>query len=325
MNRPPVNFFRLSTGQFPDRDRIEAAREIIGRSLMKMQFELRPDVPFSVDMVFRALPDFALASGICSAMDCLRTPELIESNDLILTVALSGSCILHVRGAEIPIDGANAALTRTADANRCSIQSTSDLINFRFPFDKIAPLIADLDAATMRPIPINTEALRLLVHYAAMLKGEDMAAAPEIQGLVSSHLRDLAVLAIGPTRDAAVVASGRGVPAARLRAIKADIVKNLVDRQLSIEAIALRHGITPRYVSMLFDGDGTTFSEFVLAQRLNRAYRMLADSRFSDRTVSSVAFDAGFGDLSYFNRTFRRLYGETPSGVRAKPQRDEQE
>jgi len=28
----------------------------------------------------------------------------------------------------------------------------------------------------------------------------------------------------------------------------------------------LRHGITPRYVSMLFDGDATTFSEFVLGQ-----------------------------------------------------------
>jgi hypothetical protein len=79
MTMPPASFVRLSTDQFAERDRIEAAREIIGRSLMKMEFELLPDVPFNVDMVFRALPDFAMASGICSAMDCLRTPELIES------------------------------------------------------------------------------------------------------------------------------------------------------------------------------------------------------------------------------------------------------
>jgi AraC-like DNA-binding protein len=320
MNSPSSNFFRLSSGQFAERDRIEAAREIIGRSLMKMRFELRPDVPFNVDMVFRALPDLVLASGTCSAMDCLRTPDLIEDDAIILTVALSGDSILHVRGKEIPIGRSTAALTRTADVCRCEIQSASDVINCRFPFDKIAPLITDLDAATMRPIPVNTEALRLLVHYAAMLKEENGFAEPHLQSLMASHLQDLAVLAIGATRDAAVVASGRGVPAARLRAIKADIVRNLTDRHLSIDEVALRHGITPRYVSMLFDGDATTFSEFVLVQRLNRVYRMLTDPRFSDRTVSSLAFETGFGDLSYFNRSFRRLYGAAPSDVRANSQ-----
>lgn len=320
MPPPPDNFFRLSTDQFAERDRIEAAREIVGRGLMKMQFEPPPDAPFNVDMVFRVLPDFALASGICSAMDCLRTPELIESNDLILTVALSGGCILRVRGEEIPIGASTAALTRTTDVSCCAIQSRSSLINFRFPFDQMAPLIADLDAAAMRPVPVETEALRLLVHYASVLKQADTLATPEVQGLVSTHLKDLAALAIGATGEAAVAASSRGVPAARLRAIKADIVKNLTDRNLSIDTIARRHGITPRYVSMLFDGDATTFSEFVLVKRLDHAHRMLINPRFSNHTVSSVAFEAGFGDLSYFNRAFRRFYGATPSDVRARAQ-----
>jgi AraC-like DNA-binding protein len=30
-----------------------------------------------------------------------------------------------------------------------------------------------------------------------------------------------------------------------------------------------------------------------------------------------VTMDAGFGDLSYFNRAFRRRYGASPSDVRA--------
>ena len=33
--------------------------------------------------------------------------------------------------------------------------------------------------------------------------------------------------------------------------------------------------------------------------------------------ISSVAFDCGFGDVSYFNRAFRRRYGMAPSDVRA--------
>jgi AraC-like DNA-binding protein len=43
---------------------------------------------------------------------------------------------------------------------------------------------------------------------------------------------------------------------------------------------------------------------------------MLTDSRFAGRSISALAFDTGFGDLSYFNREFRHRYHATPSEVR---------
>jgi AraC-like DNA-binding protein len=64
--------------------------------------------------------------------------------------------------------------------------------------------------------------------------------------------------------------------------------------------------------------EGATFSEYVVAQRLTRAYRMLIDSR-AIRTISAIALDVGFGDLLYFNRSFRRRFGATPSEVRGGP------
>jgi AraC-like DNA-binding protein len=54
----------------------------------------------------------------------------------------------------------------------------------------------------------------------------------------------------------------------------------------------------------------------VLDQRLARAYRLLGDPRCADHTVSAIAFAAGFGDLSYFNRSFRRTFGASPTEVR---------
>jgi AraC-like DNA-binding protein len=74
--------------------------------------------------------------------------------------------------------------------------------------------------------------------------------------------------------------------------------------------------VTPRYIHKLFENEGFTFSAFVLGQRLSRAHRILSDPRFADRSVSSIAFDVGFGDLSYFNRAFRRRYAATPTDVR---------
>jgi AraC-like DNA-binding protein len=44
---------------------------------------------------------------------------------------------------------------------------------------------------------------------------------------------------------------------------------------------------------------------------------MLTDPHHLHLAIIDIAFAVGFGDVSHFNRTFRRRFGETPSGVRA--------
>jgi AraC-like DNA-binding protein len=51
----------------------------------------------------------------------------------------------------------------------------------------------------------------------------------------------------------------------------------------------------------LFADEGTTFTVFLLDQRLPLAHRMWTDSRVTDCSISQISFDCGFGDLSYFN------------------------
>jgi AraC family transcriptional regulator len=60
---------------------------------------------------------------------------------------------------------------------------------------------------------------------------------------------------------------------------------------------------------------GMTPHQYVLRTRLHRAALAL---RRSDQPVSAVALDAGFEDLSTFNRRFRRVMGVTPSVFRAQ-------
>ena len=96
-----------------------------------------------------------------------------------------------------------------------------------------------------------------------------------------------------------------------------DILDNLSDPNLSVSVVAARQRVTPRYVHMLFEGEGATFSEYVVGERLMRARRMLSDPRFAGRAIGTIALTVGFSDLSYFNRTFRRRFGMTPSDVRA--------
>ncbi|MGO8911753.1 MAG: helix-turn-helix transcriptional regulator [Bradyrhizobium sp.] len=132
----------------------------------------------------------------------------------------------------------------------------------------------------------------------------------------ATHLQDLMALAIGASRDGADVARGRGLRAARLAAIKLDIGRSHGRNDLSITALALRHAVTPRYIQKLFETEGTTFTGYVIEQRLLEASRMLADPQFADHNIGEVALRAGFGDLPYFTRSFRRRFGMTPSDAR---------
>ena len=58
--------------------------------------------------------------------------------------------------------------------------------------------------------------------------------------------------------------------------------------------------MTPRYVQMLFDEEGTTFTDFVLRQRLARAHRMLSDPRYAEQKIAALAYNAGFNDPVLF-------------------------
>jgi AraC-like DNA-binding protein len=106
------------------------------------------------------------------------------------------------------------------------------------------------------------------------------------------------------------------VRATRLREIQNDILNNLGRHALSIDGVASRHGISPSYVRQLFAAEGTTFSKFVLEQRLIAARAMLGDRRCADRSIAAIAFEAGFGDLPSFNRLFRRRFGIRPAEAR---------
>ena len=176
-------------------------------------------------------------------------------------------------------------------------------------------MIAKPDAMLMSVIPGKTEAVQLLAGYLRAFITEPVIEGPQLRVSIVNHVHDLVAIAMGATRDASEVAAGRGVRAARMHAIKADIAQNL-DVDVSVDALAARHRISPRYIRKLFEGDDTSFS---MGARPapgpcpSDAHR----SPLGSFTISAIAFEAGFGDLSTFNRQFRRHFGVTPSDVRA--------
>ena len=67
------------------------------------------------------------------------------------------------------------------------------------------------------------------------------------------------------------------------------------------------------FLRLFRDVLGVTPHQYLVRSRLRRAARLLADD---DRSITDVAFDVGFGDLSNFVRTFHRAAGVSPRRFR---------
>jgi AraC-like DNA-binding protein len=279
-----------------------------------------PNYPLHVDLTKRTLPGLAVVSGRLSGLRHAIRPASASANgedDLLLGVNVRGCSMVSQRGRDLMLRDGDAFYA-TRDVTRITITRPTPVrfIGCRVPRGPVASLLGRLDDTPVHLVPHRTEALNLLVTYASAIADALPLATAELQRLAVSHMHDLIAATIGATRDGRAIAEGRGIAAARLRAIMTDISANLGDGDLSVAGVARRHRVTPRYIHRLFENEGLTFSSFVLGQRLSRAHRMLSDPRLSDRNVSSVAFDVGFGDLSYFNRAFRRCYAATPTEIR---------
>jgi AraC family transcriptional regulator len=98
---------------------------------------------------------------------------------------------------------------------------------------------------------------------------------------------------------------------AALRRIEAE-----ADESLSLAELARTAAMSPYHFLRTFRAVvGITPHQFILQTRLRRAAKRLARSADS---ISAIAFAAGFGDLSTFNRRFRQVMGSAPGAYRAR-------
>jgi AraC-like DNA-binding protein len=99
----------------------------------------------------------------------------------------------------------------------------------------------------------------------------------------------------------------------RLNRVQHYILQHLHDPQLSFEDIARCAGCSKRFVQMMFAETGETVSQFILRSRLERVHCQLLSSSLD---ITDIAVANGFNDHSHFGRTYRRLFGITPSDAR---------
>jgi AraC-like DNA-binding protein len=312
---PDYTVVRFSSAALPQEGRGNTIEELHERGLLPTRFVRYGNAVPSFDLVNRIMPGLRILTASCTS---IRREGVRQEGDLLyFCMTLTGTTVGSRSGREMVLSDGDAVLMTNEEATWTMTSPTSaNIAGIRLPRSAIAPLVPKLENVTMRRITKDTSGLRLLRKYLDVTADDEALAAPASQRLIISHFYDLVALALGANGDAKALAADRTVGAVRLAAIKADIVANLNDGNLNATTVATRNRVTVRYLHKLFESEDITYSEFVVGQRLARAFGILRNPLHSRRAISTIAFDLGFNDLSYFNRAFRRRYNATPSEIR---------
>jgi AraC-like DNA-binding protein/ligand-binding sensor protein len=92
------------------------------------------------------------------------------------------------------------------------------------------------------------------------------------------------------------------------------LVQERFQERVSLKEVAAAVNVSATYFSRLFrQATGMTFVDFVARYRIEKAKNLLQDPHWR---ISEVAFEVGFQSLSQFNRSFRRIEGQSPKQYR---------
>jgi AraC family transcriptional regulator, positive regulator of tynA and feaB len=88
------------------------------------------------------------------------------------------------------------------------------------------------------------------------------------------------------------------------------------DPELNAAKLALKFHCSQRYVHKLFATTGRSVGEHINGLRILVCTRNLLDHAHQRATIAEIAFNAGFRDISHFNRLFKRSSGLAPREFR---------
>lgn len=309
--------------QFDDRARLSEWRDFLHGVFGGMEVSCLPDRAFSQYLEATQFGS-ALLVRLAGTTDRFSTSSSVARAmrpDFFLCFRSDpGPASFSQRGREVSFDSTTAVLGSCNDPVDLRTRDRNGFLQLAIPQPRLQDHVAGLEDLVAKPLDSRTPAMRHLGRYLTLLvesggPGDD----PDLTAHIETTLLDLMTLALGAGRDASEIAHMRGLRAARLQDILANIRAGFANPDFSPDEIASRLGVTPRYVQTLLQEAGSTFTERVLELRLQRARDMLSDPRSDRMKIGEIAEACGFSEISYFNRRFRRRFGLTPTAARGRP------
>jgi len=306
-----------NTGTLPAEQQFGYWREVLCEAFTALTSAAHSPQQFSSTVVLHELAETNAAELASFAQEIVRGWEEIHRRAdefYFVNLQLQGVCKVEQDGRRIEVRPGSFYLVDTTRPYRLNFAEDFRTLSFRIPQHQLAPRLRHPRRATAVTVSDGSSLGSLAVAQMRGLMNCAPHLGPEAATRLSSTLAELIALAVTGSMPSDAQARQQ-VRRAFRESIVRHVESHAADTALSVDAVARRFRVSPRYVHGVFAEQALSFAQLVLQRRLTAAATGLHESNGS---VASIAAACGFGDGSYFGRAFRHRFGCSPSEWRER-------
>ena len=261
---------------------------------------------------------WTMEETVCNAYEAVRVKSsgLHGHHHFLLTLITEGTGVQTLNGRDIPFQPDDVFFLSPADFHKNTLREGESFSYYglKFSYELLDDRLADLCALDQLPMYMHLGEAEAKIAKAVFRQlinecnqGKDRLGSKAYQQALVEQLIILVLRQYLPNekiRPEAFINRALGY------------LHSHFSEPITVADAAAYVGYTPNYFNTCFrEQMGIPFGEYLRQMRLGYGENLL---RSSQMPVTEVAYESGFGSLSYFSRCFCKQYGLYPQEYRRK-------
>lgn len=309
-----------STAGVSAREKFGYWHDAIARNMLDLDFGLVDETPFEATFNGAHVDALSISVIKASAHKVSRTEASIarsDSDHILLNFVLAGRLVAEQDGRIATIKAGEAVACDTRRTYSLRFDGPFELANVRLSRQSLTHAVSGLQRVTAINLNSSGPLCPLVFSYLnGLVDRATLLSETTSRKISNSFIELIAGLLIDATQATpAPLSDYRNLALIR---IKDFVERNLDDFDLDPTMVASSLKLSPRYINQLLKLEETSLSRYIWRRRLERAAADLRNSGLSGLSISSIAFNNGFNDLSHFSKAFRDRFELSPSEYRSE-------
>jgi AraC family transcriptional regulator, positive regulator of tynA and feaB len=307
-----------TTEGVPSREKFDYWHDVVCRNLVDLDYRLIGKGPFEATYTGSRLDALNMSRIQASPHQASRSSAGIARNDsesLVFNFVLAGALTSEQDGRRTRLKVGEGAFCDARRPYRLESDEPFTIACLQMPRHLVESRISGLHRLSGFNLcergelgPLVFAYLSRLIERAPMIEGPTAAkVCQNFSDLVVSTLADLVESSLPPLTEYRSLA---------LMRVKDVVERNLSNRRLGPDMVAAELRLSPRYINNLLEAEETSLSRYIWQRRIERSAEQLLDQGLRGRSISSIALNNGFNDLSHFSKAFRERFGQSPREYR---------